>query len=186
MILRTLFGVLVVVVAAFASNARCEEEGSSVADSAVIDSVLALDYEHFDQDMNNGWRAWQRASDYAGAARLIDSYVRRHDELEIYQVIVLRFHTGQVLGFAGDYDQAIGHFQQAIDSIGVMVDWNPYVEATIAFLRHDTTRVSELRDSLLAESGRRGKRYPNLHVVNAFATYPESTYVWTYRKALEK
>lgn len=165
-------------------NSFVEAGTQSAADDTMsVDSLVQLDYESFDQTKEHGWRALFADSDYAGAAQLIDRYVEKHVSLLPYQKIVLRFHSGQAYAFAGDYRAAMERFCEAVDTSGVMVDWNPYVEATIAFLERDTVRLAAICDSLNGVALARESGYPNLEVVQRFARYPDSSYAWAYRRA---
>lgn len=109
--------------------------------------LMSLDPAEFDQDLHGGWRSvayvpgCQRA-----AADLIKRYRRAHGSTSI-----LYWHEGQLRAQSGQVARAIGLLDKsrkpaATDDFG----WNPYVDATIAFLRRDRRALIEARQRLVA------------------------------------
>jgi hypothetical protein len=105
---------------------------------------LALGQDAFDQDMNGGWRALaQRPGCEGVAADLIHAY---RANLESH-LSILYWHEGQLRANIGQYPEAIRLMEQSRkteDRFG----WNPYVDATIAFLRGDRPALTAARDRL--------------------------------------
>jgi hypothetical protein len=101
------------------------------------DALLALDYETFDQDPQRGWRAVERSGAcQATAADLIAIYRQHHmQELPADSASNLRWHEGQLRAFAGQTDAAVSIFGTTYR--GRRDGWDAYVDATVAFLRHD-------------------------------------------------
>lgn len=97
--------------------------------------LLALDQDAFDQDMQGGWRPLSaRPGCEPAAADLIRDYRQAHGLKED----ILFWHEGQMRATAGQSEAAAALMEaarrpQEQDAFG----WNPYVDATIAFLRRD-------------------------------------------------
>lgn len=138
-------------------------------------AILALSQEAFDQDLARGWRPLaQRPGCEGAAADLVRDY-RASTESRIH---ILYWHEGQLRANIGEYPEAIRLMEQSRrldDPFG----WNPYVDATIAFLHADLgalnaararlatlPRPSAFREQVLA-NGYRLSWPPNLEVVDA-------------------
>ena len=110
--------------------------------------LLALDENHFDQDMSGGWRTLLSTPGCAlVAADLLHDYREAHHK----DSGLLFWHEAQVRADAGQYPEAIALMKRAFkpteeDNAG----WNPYVEATIAFLRRDRATLEQARSELAA------------------------------------
>jgi hypothetical protein len=121
---------------------------SPPADPCQVDrrALLALDQDAFDQNMSGGWRELaQRPGCMAAAADLIHAY-RAHAESRLS---ILNWHEGQLRATLGDYAAAIPLLEasrKAQDPSG----WNPYVDATVAFLRGDRAALAAARERLAA------------------------------------
>lgn len=149
--------------------------------SQSADSLITLEFEAFDQDMSNGWRKYQNESNYLEAAKVIDIYLDKNDDLLEYQKVVLNFHSGQNYAFADQYELAISRLKSSIDTTGVMLDWNPYVKATIAFLENDLIGLKAMRDTMTTGSTNQNGIIPNLNVVDGLIANFDSSYTWAYR-----
>jgi hypothetical protein len=112
-------------------------------------AMLALDEEAFDQDLANGGGGWRAIGNVPGcelaAADLIAAYRNQHPAASA----LLAWHEGQLRAMAGQYDRAIALLDQDRkpadrDPMG----WNRYVDATIAFLRHDKRALVKARKAL--------------------------------------
>ncbi len=113
--------------------------------------MLTLDYSAFDQDMDGGWRMVAAEERFDDAGRLIDVYLaRRAAELEPNQRILLNFHAGQMYAMADDRKLAVKRFETSIEPNPTMESWNPYVEATIAFLNRDREALLAARNAMAA------------------------------------
>jgi hypothetical protein len=105
---------------------------------------LALGLDAFDQDMSGGWRALAQQPGCEGAAAdLVHAY---RANLESH-LSILYWHEGQLRANIGQYPEAIrlmAQSRKAEDRFG----WNPYVDATIAFLRGDRAALVAARATL--------------------------------------
>jgi len=107
---------------------------------------LALGQDAFDQDMNGGWRALAERPGCEGAAA---DLVRDYRALSEARIHILYWHEGQLRANIGQYPEAIRLMEQSRkpeDRFG----WNPYVDATVAFLRGDRAALVAARDRLAA------------------------------------
>lgn len=138
-------------VAGCASGPESDEAASVEAMSPADEAMLALDFEAFDQDMDGGWRTVAAEGRFEDAARLIDAYLDRHSAgLTAHQRVVLNFHAGQMYAMADDRERAVERFEASIDPDAAMRSWNPYVEATIAFLERDREALLAARAAMAA------------------------------------
>ena len=125
------------------------ELGSSITEPAfmcVFDraKLLALDEHSFDQDMNGGWRAVAQNEECTEVAA---DLIREYRETRGFLSTILYWHEGQLRATAGSTDEAIRLFEKsrkAEDAFG----WNLYVDASIAFLRHDKPALLAAREAL--------------------------------------
>jgi hypothetical protein len=110
--------------------------------------VLALDENQFDQDMSGGWRALTSEPGCAlVAADLLHDYREAHSK----DSGLLFWHEAQVRAEAGQYSEAIDLMKRAYKPVEKdNAGWNPYVDATIAFLRRDRTALEQARTKLAA------------------------------------
>ncbi len=109
---------------------------------------MALDEERFDQDNDGGWRklASTRGCETVAADAIRDYRATRHTESRI-----LYWHEGQLRAVAGDYANAIPLLEKSRKPIAEDVaGWNPYVDATVAFLQKDRAALERARMALLA------------------------------------
>jgi hypothetical protein len=112
--------------------------------------LLSLPWKQFDQTLGSGWRVYACRKDYAGAARLIETYLARRTDLTPTQRAVSHFHAAAELARANHYQEALRHLERAEvtpRSRGVPEDWNELVIANRAFLQGD-------RQALLASKQR--------------------------------
>ncbi|MCI4590412.1 hypothetical protein MOK15_09930 [Sphingobium sp. BYY-5] len=112
------------------------------------DAMIALDPHAFDQDMDGGWRALAVKPDcQLAAADLIKDYRAAHPG----HGTILFWHEGQLRAGAGQSEKALSLFEQSHqqpNQLNVDTGWNAYVDASIAFLRHDATALKTARDKL--------------------------------------
>lgn len=109
------------------------------------ETLLALDYQSFDQNPLGGWRALADKGCDREAADLIRDWRLHHKDSRY----ILFWHEGQTRAFTGDYDTAISLFKQSRrptenDRIG----WNFYVDGSVAFLSGDLLRLRAARERL--------------------------------------
>lgn len=166
--------------------------------------LLALDENEFDQDMSGGWRALASTPGCALiAADLLHDYREAHHK----DSGLLFWHEAQVRADAGQYADAISLMKHAYkpaeeDKAG----WNPYVDATIAFLKRDRAALGQARAKLaavqppagagippvihgymevdLADKSKRKIRWPiNIDVVDGLENCFDKPYVEAYQDA---
>jgi len=113
-------------------------------------ALLALDEQHFDQDMSNGgsgWRALARKPEcQLAAADLLRDYRAAHNT----QSGILFWHEGQLRAMSGDYSAAISLLEKSRKPVSEdQAGWNAYVDATVAFLRKDRPALEAARSRLV-------------------------------------
>lgn len=158
--------------------------------------MLLQDYPTFDLS-GRGWRAIdQQPGCEAVAADLIARYlVLQGAILEPPEALNLRWHEGQVRAGLGDTAAALALFAAAHDPDKTSA-WNPYVDATIAFLKKDRAALMAAHDQLAAtpqpsdfeamaadfeqRTGHRPVWPPHLDVVNALVKCFDRTYREAY------
>lgn len=120
--------------------------------------VLALDEDQFDRDVPGSWRELSlRPGCNLAAADLLREYRQSH-RLESG---LMYWHEAQVRAIAGQYQEAIPLMERARMPVEAdRAGWNPYVEATIAFLRKDRTALENARLRLAAVHPPIGKDVP--------------------------
>lgn len=110
-------------------------------------SILALDFDAFDQDMNGGWRAVaNRPGCDKKAAELIKWYRERQQQ----KISTLYWHEAQLHALAGDAQSAIPLMKQSRRAVNDGTGWNEYVDASIAFLKGDKRKLRAARSRLAA------------------------------------
>ncbi|MRW92794.1 hypothetical protein GJ699_22605 [Duganella sp. FT80W] len=109
--------------------------------------MLALDETQFDQ-MPSGWRSLEAKPECAVvAADLLRDYQQAHQS----ESGLLFWHEAQLRADAGQDAAAIALMEKSRKPASADTgDWNPYVDATIAFLRKDRAALEQARASLLA------------------------------------
>jgi hypothetical protein len=110
--------------------------------------LLALDENQFDQDMSGGWRALASTPGCAlVAADLLHDYREAHHK----DSGLLFWLEAQVRADAGQYPEAVALMKRAYKPADAdKAGWNPYVDATIAFLRRDRKALEQARAKLAA------------------------------------
>jgi hypothetical protein len=113
--------------------------------------MLALDEKAFDQDVSAGGGGWRAIANIPGcglaAADLLAAYRKRHSNASP----IVAWHEGQLRASAGQSDQAIPLLESARKPAEQNLDgWNYYVDASVAFLRHDKTALLDARAHLAA------------------------------------
>jgi hypothetical protein len=112
---------------------------------------MALPYAAFDaRGGDYGWRKLNGSGCADAAVSLLAEYASTHaQQLSGEQQREIAFHSGQVLAMAGRDKEAIARFEQA-HGAGEPPDWRAYVDATLAFLRHDTAGLATARERYAA------------------------------------
>ena len=126
-------------------------------------ALLALDENAFDQDWVGTGGGWRTIASIPGcelaAAELLAAYQAKHP----YSNSILAWHEGQMRASANQYERAIPLLESARkpadqDDAG----WNFYVDATVAFLRHDKSKLLEARRLLASVAFPENSGYPAL------------------------
>ena len=164
--------------------------------------LLALDENHFDQDMSGGWRALASTPGCTVvAADLLHDYRETHQK----DSELLFWHEAQLRADAGQYPEAIALMKRAYKPVEAdKAGWNPYVDATIAFLRKDRHALERAKANLnavqppvgdgippvingymeveLPDGSKRKIRWPiNIDVVEGLQNCFEQPYVEAYK-----
>lgn len=165
-----------VLVLAAAAGCRGEEH----------ESYLQLSWDEFDQTATSGWRPVAARSDYADAARMIETYLERHRDLPAPQRGYCLFHAGQLWALHGDTDRALAHMDRA--SVAQMPpefpqSFNALVAGTRAFLRGDMAAVRAARDKVAAMSGLTSRDVEFLEALDLLACSEGLTYREVYAEA---
>jgi hypothetical protein len=126
-------------------------------------AMLALDEEAFDQDLGNGGGGWRAIGNVPGcelaAADLLADYRAAHPTASA----LLAWHEGQLRAMAGQYERAIALLDLDRKPRGEgAAGWNHYVDATLAFLRHDMPALRAAREQLAAVPYTPGEGVPPL------------------------
>lgn len=166
--------------------------------------LLALDENQFDQDMSGGWRA---LASTPGCALVAADLLHDYREAHHMDSGLLFWHEAQVRADAGQYQAAIVLMKRAYKPADAdKAGWNPYVDATIAFLSRDRTALEQARAKLaavplpvgagippvingymeadFADGSKRKIRWPiNIDVVEGLENCFEKPYVEAYKDA---
>lgn len=128
-----------------------------------VDAMLALDENSFDQDLSAGGGGWRAIANVPGcelaAADLLALYRQRHSG----SGSLLLWHEGQLRASAGRYEEAIPLLDRARKPVEQdRMGWNHYVDATVAFLRHDRPALTAARERLASVPYPEGAGMPPL------------------------
>jgi len=103
-----------------------------------------LEEQAFDQDVSNGGGGWRAVDAIPGCAAVAADLIRDYRIKHKSASRILAWHEGQLRAGIGEVDKAIALMEASRKPPDEdLTGWNPYVDATIAFLRKD-------RDALLA------------------------------------
>ena len=123
-------------------------------DEMAFERLMELDIETFDQSFDgDGWRgvAAQEGCE-AAAADILEAYILFSRPYADGFDRTVKWHAGQLRASAGETDRAIAIFKGTYDRLNVgdidAVEWNLYVDATIAFLQDDYDALVAARDEL--------------------------------------
>lgn len=115
-------------------------------------SDMKLDFQQFDQDEHQGWRALSSAGCDLQAVTLIEQY----SATQAHPHPVMAWHRAQILAKAGKTPEAIEATKQTLRPRGSDADsgfdWNDYANATIAFLQGDLPALKLNRERLAASA----------------------------------
>jgi len=125
-----------------------------------------------------GWRQLAEKGRFLDAAKLIDAYIKEHEDLDESQRVNLHFHAGQMYAFAGDAKTAVERFGRSTyveEPPELSLRWNAYVQATIAFLDKNLKRLKECREEITEGPTFQGKK-ANLEVVDRLIEHFDEPY----------
>jgi hypothetical protein len=146
---------------------------SCAVPQAEVGLQASLDYGAFDsRGEPYGWRHLIQVGCTDGALSLLAAYATANEaHLPVEQRLELAFHSGQVLAFAGRDADSIPHFERAI-SEQTTSEWETYVAATLAFLRHDASALADARKAYatIAPTSMR------LTIIDGFIACPHESY----------
>ena len=144
---RTLFTLFSCALITFSST-PCAQGGPPKSCAYDRARLLALNESQFDQDMAGGWRALvSRPGCGLVAADLLHDYREANADASG----LLFWHEAQIRAEAGQYPQAITLMKRAYKPVDKdNAGWNPYVDATIAFLRRDRAALQQAQTKLAA------------------------------------
>jgi hypothetical protein len=113
------------------------------------ETLLALDEIAFDQDLSGHGGGWRAIANIPGcelaAADLLAAYQAKHPG----SGSILAWHEGQMRASAGQYERAIPLLESARKPADQdFAGWNYYVDASLAFLRHDKSGLLAARKLL--------------------------------------
>lgn len=122
------------------------------------ESILSLPWNRFDQTQDSGWRMYANRKQHLEAAKLIEDYLNRHNELSERQRALSHFHAAMQYVFqarehGGDTHAALAHLDQAMASgkgTGLSADWNDMVIAIKAFLTGDRATLLAVKERVAA------------------------------------
>jgi len=118
---------------------------SCAVPSVEVTGQRRMAYEAFDSMAGPyGWRFLLDAGCPDSAVELLRSYSKANAGLKQYQRLELQFHIGQTLAMSGHDEEAIPYFEKAFEH-SAPKEWRTYVQATLAFLRHDTSMLVSAR-----------------------------------------
>ena len=171
-----LFAILVFVSSPLAFPANCN------ISPAEEEKLLSMSYDIFDQS-ENGWRQYAKNSCYYQTGNLIDTYLEKNKNLlQDWQIIGITWHAGQMYAFNNNYEIAKTRFEHSInpnEPENTPIRWNDYVNATIAFLNGDMTKLKFYRDKIANGPTFNGKKQ-NLDVVDNLIQYFGQPYSVAY------
>lgn len=147
-----------------------------------------MSYDEFDQTPGEGWRAFGESTQCRAAAGdlIIDYLLYSKAQLSGYNVRILRFHAGQVFAFAGESERALAFFRASYGdaySEGDRLDWNSYLDATIAFMEQDRATLEAAHARLLQQTPFENGMIPNLNIADGFLACYGEGYSKAYSEA---
>lgn len=150
-------------------------------DAEEFDRLMALPLQAFDQDFTGGWRpVGDKDGCHDAAGELVLAYIHYSVPSPPSDIQILRWHAGQMKAFAGQTDEALALFSGTYEGPD-SIEWNLYVDATLAFLQQDREGVEAAYDTLAkfevpAERQAARQRFldenPNIRMPDGYVTDP--------------
>ncbi|MBN8554944.1 MAG: hypothetical protein J0L93_05825 [Deltaproteobacteria bacterium] len=154
--------------------------------SQQIQDNLKLDWKEFDQTQNMGHRLLAAKGCYLEAALLTDSYnLQNRDLIDPSKLRILYFHAGQMYAYAELNEVAVSRMMNSLnpkEDMNPELNWNDYVQASVAFLRNDRESLEIFQKKLAAGKASEGNDL-NLSVVNNFLKCLGKPYSWPYGRS---
>lgn len=142
----------------FSSPGMAAEDSARPACAYDRERLLALDEARFDQDLSGGWRT---LADKPGCRLAAADLLRDYRQAHRNEAGLLYWHEGQLRAFAGHSREAIALMERTYKPADAdRAGWNPYVDATIAFLRKDRPALDDARRRLATVQPPVGKDMP--------------------------
>ena len=141
-----------------------------------IDSIMNLSFDEFDQNMEGGWRYYSNKEDFKTATNLIKLYLEKHPEIESTKRGVISFHCGQMLALLDKNEEAIPYMEASKMKENDVMNWDVYVDATIAFLRKDRAAFDKKKSELKKKSVFPEDQNRNLIFLNKLEAHFNKTY----------
>ena len=139
-----------------------------------VERQRLLPYAAFDSTPGpHGWRQLNGQGCTEVAVSLLTAYASANaGRLTSAQDMEIAFHAGQAFAMAGQHQKSIAHFERAL-APGATPERRAYVEATLAFLKHD-------RQALVSARERYASVAPGsmrLRFIDGFLACPDASYV---------
>ncbi|MCL1634287.1 hypothetical protein M2650_06525 [Luteimonas sp. SX5] len=111
--------------------------------------LLSLDEDAFDQDLSNGGGGWRALASKPGCETVAADLIRDYRQAHNNEAGILFWHEAQLRASAGEYAQTIPLMERSRKPADQdRGGWNPYVDATLAFLRKDRAAIGAAREQL--------------------------------------
>lgn len=162
---HTIALLMCVVVVAGCANARAQS-----CPTEIDRGQLSLSYDAFDAA---GWRNLVGNCTDAAVAQLMAYRDANWSRMALEQRLEIAFHIGQTLALARRDQESIPYFEQSTDA-SAPAEWSAYVDATIAFLRHDAVALAAARARYAVSPGASDMR---LAIIDGFVTCADRPYV---------
>lgn len=116
--------------------------------SVNVGAAMALSFDAFDQGKTTGWRP---LGDKPGCETAAADLIKYYRQTMIERISLLYWHEAQLRALAGQSADAIALMEQSRKPAGEdPFGWNPYVDASVAFLRNDRPGLEAARARLQA------------------------------------
>ena len=106
--------------------------------------ILSLSFQEFDQRADGGWRD---LANQPGCKKKAADIIKAYRQNSEQQLSTLYWHEAQLRAESGAYSQAISLMEKTLKQDDFFA-WNPYVRATIAFLKNRKGDLKRQRKAL--------------------------------------
>ncbi|MCA0131704.1 hypothetical protein [Winogradskyella alexanderae] len=146
-----------------------------------IDSIMELSFYEFDQNMDGGWRYYSNKEDFESATTLIKLYLEKHQDIESAKRGIISFHCGQMLALLDKNEEAIPYMEASKMKENDVMNWDVYVDATIAFLKKERETFDKKKAELKEKSRLPQDQNRNLIFLNKLEAHFDKTYMQAVR-----